>query len=109
MNRLRNKELLIGIITILLFSITTNNSTNPVHIMQYSIIVVKNKYKGRFRFVWINLRLEEAFDCIRRLPPPGNTRQTKITSFFGGQASGSKVLEQRLNTGRRTDSSISIL
>ena len=109
MNRPRNKGLLIGILTILLLSITVNSSAHPVHIMQYSIIVVNNKYKGRFRFVWINPRLEEAFDCIRRLPPPGNTRQTTITSFFGSQASRSKTLSQRLNIGRRTNSFISIL
>ena len=35
--------------------------------------------------LYIDLRLEEARDCIYRLPPPGNTIQTRITQFFDSE------------------------
>lgn len=68
------------------------------------------KRKGSFRVIWINPRLEEKFDCIRRLPPPGNTRQLKITSFLGGN-NQSQCPEQPIacsGAGRRTLDAINL-
>ena len=52
------------------------------------------------RALYINLRLEEARDCIYRLPPPGNTTQTRITQFFQGTSETNNSIESSRRTGQ---------
>ena len=109
MNRLTYVGLRFGLIAFLLLSINVNCPFVLTHFMQVCVNVISTIHKGRFRFTWINPRLEEAFDCIRRLPPPGNTRQLRITSFFEGRNPANRSLSQRLNAGNRSNSTISIM
>lgn len=108
MNRPKNKGLLIGFIVTLILS---QQYMSPNHSLQPLIqrVVVNHIFKrGKYRSVWYSPRLEEAYDCIRRLPPPGNTRQTRITSFFGANKTPVRNI-QCTEHGRRTNHTINVL
>ncbi len=64
-------------------SLRTNSSieatTSPIACtIRYRYFPRKSQHKG----IWYDIRLEEKRDCIYRLPPPGNGRQTRIYEFY---------------------------
>lgn len=87
--------------------------SEPTHLLHMTHIVVHVSIymkKGKFRYTWIKPRLEEAFDCIRRLPPPGNTtRQLKITSFMTGKSQSNSASGTKPACPNRTKHTISVI
>jgi len=59
-------------------SMATQWSPPITHLIRYRLILRKSRYKA----IWYDIRLEEKRDCIYRLPPPGNGRQSRLYDYW---------------------------
>ena len=88
------------IIGLLIFN-TIDNMESPLQApITCRIVFIITPDRTYRRALYVDLRLEEARDCIYRLPPPGNTTQTRLTQFFSSRSESNATSAPTQRTGQ---------